>query len=137
MIFCQPAEVNDVWEIVAKATAKNELGIAAKVAPKPVDEDPRKDRLICVYTTDFRDKSDVGRVLQKLRELRLVETRGRPIYYKPGKLAQCNMLGWFTNLEEMHLRTLGYRMAILGASKHRYIVRWISSRPKRIVAAKH
>ncbi|RSL39770.1 hypothetical protein CEP53_013816 [Fusarium sp. AF-6] len=83
MLFCPPAEVNDVWDIVAKATANNELGIAAKVAPKPVDEDSRRDRLICVYTTDFADKADVGRVLQKLRELRLVEARGRPIYYKP------------------------------------------------------
>ncbi|KAF5004529.1 hypothetical protein FDECE_8984 [Fusarium decemcellulare] len=83
MLFCPPAEVNDVWEIVAKATANNELGIAAKVAPRPVDEDSRKDRLICVYTTDFADKADVGRVLQKLRELKLVEARGRPIYYKP------------------------------------------------------
>ncbi|CAM1503679.1 Fc.00g012700.m01.CDS01 [Cosmosporella sp. VM-42] len=83
MLFCPPAEVNEVWEIVAKATANNELGIAAKVAPKPEDEDPRRERLICVYTTDFRDAADVGRVLQKLRELRLVEARGRPIYYKP------------------------------------------------------
>lgn len=85
MLFCPPDEVNEVWEIVAKATANNELGIAAKVAPKPEDEDPRNDRLICVYTTDFSDKADVGRVLQKLRELRLVEARGRPIYYKPGE----------------------------------------------------
>ncbi|KAM0230932.1 hypothetical protein ACHAP5_011229 [Fusarium lateritium] len=83
MLFCSPAEVNDVWDIIAKATANNELGIAAKVAPRPVDEDSRKDRIICVYTTDFADKADVGRVLQKLRELRLVEARGRPIYYKP------------------------------------------------------
>jgi hypothetical protein len=83
MLFCPPAEVNDVWDIVAKATANNELGIAAKVAPRPVDEDSRKDRLICVYTADFADKADVGRVLQRLRELRLVEIRGRPIYYKP------------------------------------------------------
>ncbi|KAF4955781.1 hypothetical protein FSARC_11761 [Fusarium sarcochroum] len=89
MLFCSPAEVNDVWEIIAKATANNELGIAAKVAPRPVDEDSRKDRLICVYTSDFADKADVGRVLQKLRELRLVEIRGRPIYYKPGESWWC------------------------------------------------
>lgn len=85
MLFCQPQEVNEVWAIVAKATAANELGIAAKVAPKSADGDARRDRLICVYTADFRDRSDVGRVLQKLRELRLVESRGRPIYYKPGE----------------------------------------------------
>jgi hypothetical protein len=85
MLFCPPAEVNEVWEIVAKATANNELGIAAKVAPRPIEDDSRKDRLICVYTTDFTDRADIGRVLQKLRELRLVEARGRYIYYKPGK----------------------------------------------------
>ena len=85
MLFCPPGEVNEVWRIIAKATANNELGLAAKVAPKPDNDDPRKDRLICVYTADFKDKPDVGRVLQKLRELRLVEAKGRPIYYKPGE----------------------------------------------------
>ncbi|KAM4057969.1 DNA polymerase II large subunit-like protein [Hirsutella rhossiliensis] len=83
LLFCQPADVNEIWELVAKATANNELGIAAKVAPRSPDQDQRKDRLVCVYTADFHDKADVGRVLQRLRELRLVESRARPIYYKP------------------------------------------------------
>lgn len=64
----------------------NELGIAAKVAPRSQTDDPRKDRILCIYTADFRDKADIGRVLQTLRELRLVEARGRPVYYKPGEL---------------------------------------------------
>lgn len=85
LLFCQPADVNENWELVAKATANNELGIAAKVAPRAPDQDQRKDRLICVYTMDFHDKADVGRVLRRLRELRLVESRARPIYYKPGE----------------------------------------------------
>jgi hypothetical protein len=84
MIFCTTQEVDEVWEIVARATAANQLGIAAKVAPKPVEEIIRKDRLICVYTSDFKDKADVGRVLKKLRELKLVEAKGRAVYYKPG-----------------------------------------------------
>ncbi|KAH8127361.1 DUF1917-domain-containing protein [Trichoderma asperelloides] len=83
LLFCPVSEVNEMWEIVAKATANNELGIASKVAPRSPLEDPRKDRILCIYTADFRDKADVGRVLQKLRELKLVESRGRPIYYKP------------------------------------------------------
>ena len=70
---------------MAHAVAANELGIAAKVAPKPVDADSRRDRLICIYTADFQDKADVGRVLQRLRELKLVESRSRAIYYKPGQ----------------------------------------------------
>lgn len=85
MLFCSEQDVNQVWEVVAQATAANELGIAAKVAPKPLDGDSRRDRLICVYTVDFKDKADVGRVLNKLRELKLVEARARAIYYKPGQ----------------------------------------------------
>lgn len=85
MLFCPPSEVNEVWRVVAKATAQNELGIAAKVAPRPQFDDNRKDRLICVYTTDFQDKSDVGRVLQQLKTLKLAESNQRSIYYKPGE----------------------------------------------------
>ncbi|CCF47048.1 hypothetical protein CH063_04028 [Colletotrichum higginsianum] len=85
MLFCQPKDVDEVWRVISKATANNELGIAAKVAPWNPHTDPtgRKDRIVCVYTADFGDKADVTRILQKLRELRLVETMGRPIYYKP------------------------------------------------------
>lgn len=87
MLFCQPVDVNEMWEIVAKATANNELGIAAKVAPRPQSDDSgRTDRLICVYTSDFRDQKDVLRVLRKMKELRLFDATGRGIYYKAGTL---------------------------------------------------
>ncbi|KAK2612126.1 hypothetical protein QQS21_001856 [Conoideocrella luteorostrata] len=83
MIFCSPTAVNEVWELVAGATANNELGIAAKVAPRPEFDELRKDRIICIYTADFKDKADVSRVLQRIRELRLADYYQRPIYYKP------------------------------------------------------
>ncbi|SPO01339.1 uncharacterized protein DNG_04015 [Cephalotrichum gorgonifer] len=83
MIFCDPKIVNDTWEIVARATANNELGIAAKVAPCPDESLRYRERLICVYTKDFADRRDVGRVIRRLRELRLVEARGKTLYYKP------------------------------------------------------
>ncbi|KAF9873606.1 hypothetical protein CkaCkLH20_09065 [Colletotrichum karsti] len=82
MIFCPPREVNEVWRIIARATANNELGIAAKVAPRQ-DATGKKDRIIAVYTADFSDMADVTRVLRRLRELKVVESTGRPIYYKP------------------------------------------------------
>ncbi|KHO01085.1 DNA polymerase II large subunit-like protein [Metarhizium album ARSEF 1941] len=83
MLFCPPSDVNEVWGRVARATAHNELGIAAKVSPRPQFDHVRKDRIICIYTSDFQDKSDVGRVLRQLRNLKLVGP-GRPIiYYKP------------------------------------------------------
>lgn len=84
MIFCEPSKVNAVWETVARATANGELGIAAKVAPRPEPALQARTRLICVYTRDFRDRRDTWRVLERLRVLRLVEA-GKPLYYKPGK----------------------------------------------------
>ncbi|KAK0610471.1 hypothetical protein B0T17DRAFT_544647 [Bombardia bombarda] len=80
MLFPEPgAEVDAVWAAVAKATANNELGIAAKVETR---DSPTKARLLCVYTKDFRDKVDVARVLNRLRELELVRAGRKPIYYK-------------------------------------------------------
>ena len=84
MLFVEPNMVNTVWEIIARATAQNELGIAAKVAPRDA-ADPRRSRLICIYTYDFQDKDDVGRVLLRLKQLEFVRTGGRQIYYKAGK----------------------------------------------------
>ncbi|GAP89846.1 putative DUF1917-domain-containing protein [Rosellinia necatrix] len=80
MLFCTVFEVNYVWEIIAKATANNELGIGAKVAAK-ANVDQRKERLICVYTADFSDRKDVVRVARKLKQLGLL--KGKPLYYKP------------------------------------------------------
>ncbi|KAH8904587.1 DUF1917-domain-containing protein [Coniochaeta sp. PMI_546] len=81
MLFPELNAVDDIWAIVARATAANELGVAAKVAPKGDGEGRQGSaRLICVYTRDFRDKDDVARVLQRLRELELVKANSRPIY---------------------------------------------------------
>ncbi|KAI3319945.1 DUF1917-domain-containing protein [Xylariaceae sp. AK1471] len=80
MLFCTVFEVNEIWAIIAKATANNELGIAAKVAPKS-KVDQRTERLICVYTADFSDKKDVTRVAERLKQLGLVKSK--PLYYKP------------------------------------------------------
>jgi len=81
MLFCNPSEVNEVWAVVARATCNNELGTVAKVAPD--NGEPGKVRLICIYTKDFNDLGDVERVVRKMRNLGLVTTSGKPIYYKP------------------------------------------------------
>lgn len=81
MIFCQSNEVNAVWSVVARATADNVLGIAAKVAP---DGGDGRDRVICIYTKDFTNVKDVTRVVQKMRDLGLVTLKEKPIYYKCG-----------------------------------------------------
>jgi hypothetical protein len=89
MLFCEVAEVDAIWTTVARATASNDLGIAAKVAPRGYDD--RQPRLVCVYTEDFTDMNDVARVLKKMLDLGLLSMKGRPIYYKCGEsLADCN-----------------------------------------------
>jgi hypothetical protein len=82
MLFISNNTVNAVWSVVAKATANNELGVAAKVAPYDPLSDQRSPRLICIYTKDFTDMEDITRVVSKMRDLGLVEMKGRPIYYK-------------------------------------------------------
>ena len=94
MISSDAADVDETWAAVARATAKNELGIAAKVEPRPDPstqylpggvEYQQQQRLICVYTVDFADVADVRRVARRLRELGLVPPRGKPLFYKPGQ----------------------------------------------------
>ena len=86
LIFCQTEEVNAVWSAIAQATASNDLGIAAKVSPgDPENLDDRKPRVICVYTRDFTDTKDVSRVVHKLKDLGIIEPRGKAIHYKCGK----------------------------------------------------
>ena len=88
MLFPTPDDVNRIWSLVATATANGELGHAAKVATDDGSGNATP-RLICVYTEDFPDMSDVRRVLGRLVDMGLViknkkgpmgEERG--IYYK-------------------------------------------------------
>ena len=81
MLFPEPGTVNNVWSKVARATANNELGISAKVAARDESEG---EHLVCIYTSDFRDKDDIARVLSRLRQLDLVRQGGKQIYYKCG-----------------------------------------------------
>lgn len=99
MLFRKARDIDQAWGAIAKATANDELGIAAKVAPRPEGDegdgygDEKSERLICVYTKDFRDLEDVRRVARALRELGLIPPRGRPLYYKPGQsIRLCSLL---------------------------------------------
>ena len=99
MLFPAPDRVNSAWSKIAKATANNELGLAAKVAAAVSDEeDPNKARLICIYTDDFEDKKDVKRVCQRLAALGFVNGtgatgEGRAIYYKADAYTYLNIMG--------------------------------------------
>jgi hypothetical protein len=85
MLFPIGEDVDRVWRVVAEGTVEGSLGYAAKVAADEGNSD-RGGRLIGVYTEDFSDREDVGRVLRALVDKGLVSRKGSSgIYYKPGK----------------------------------------------------
>ncbi|KAL8797521.1 MAG: hypothetical protein Q9195_000337 [Heterodermia aff. obscurata] len=87
MLFVAVGEVDSVWGKVATGTAEGELGVAAKVAAAAAGGEGR-ERLICVYTRDFEERGDVGRVVRGLKGLGLLwdgDGKERVIYYKCGE----------------------------------------------------
>ncbi|KAF1963437.1 DUF1917-domain-containing protein [Byssothecium circinans] len=78
MLFPGLDDVSRIWRLIVDAVINNRLGSSAKVAP---DNGEDGERLICVYTKDFRDKEDILRVLQELVSMGVVGS-GRPIHYK-------------------------------------------------------
>lgn len=79
MLFPALGDLNRVWKAVVEATIDNRLGPLSKVA---TDDGKPTERLICVYTKDFRDTDDVLRVLKELVSINLVKSPERPVYYK-------------------------------------------------------
>ncbi|KAL3426127.1 hypothetical protein PVAG01_02918 [Phlyctema vagabunda] len=125
LLFTPPESVNEVWECVARATMDNELGIAAKVSPFQLEQ-RRQDRVICIYTKDFEDKDDLARVVKKMQELRLIDNRGKAIYYKPDAYTYLDLKR--DNLYDIKPSLYSSTEFLLGKSKK------VESRSKRKLA---
>ncbi|KAI8938647.1 hypothetical protein NX059_004517 [Plenodomus lindquistii] len=78
MLFPKSTDVNRIWSKVVQGVIDDRLGCTAKVAT----DDGADERLICVYTKDFRNVEDVSRVLAELEAMGLLHP-ARTIYYKP------------------------------------------------------
>ncbi|KAL5365732.1 hypothetical protein BJX96DRAFT_18907 [Aspergillus floccosus] len=92
MLFLTPDRIDEFWAAIVEATARGELGIAAKVA---TDEGKGQDsaRLLAVYTRDYADRDDVKRVIEKLVDLDLVKEDERPVYYKCDAYTYLQIMG--------------------------------------------
>lgn len=78
LIFPASDDLPLVWRRVAEATAAGELGPCSKVGSwEP--EHATKPTVICVYTKDFTNLTDVKRVLSNLDKLNILK---KPIVYK-------------------------------------------------------
>jgi hypothetical protein len=78
LVFVPCENVDKVWSRIARATEHDLLGISAKVSTAVPNGYDASRHLICVYTNDFRQKDDVARVLNALREIGII---GK-LYYK-------------------------------------------------------
>lgn len=81
MLFPSLSDLPRIWRLVAEHTAAGKLGPVSKVATYE-PENEKKGTLICVYTYDFNDYSDVRRVLLELLGLEVFGCEGRQVYYK-------------------------------------------------------
>jgi hypothetical protein len=73
LLFFDESVVDEHWARIAKAVKSGKLGISAKVVTAMghfvnSGYDP-KNRVVCVYTLDFRDREDVMKVRGGLRRL--------------------------------------------------------------------
>jgi Bles03-like protein len=79
LIYSAPENINDVWKAVAQAFIQEELGNSIKVPTATPEEGDTERYLICVYTANYLDTSDVQRVRDRLRSLGFDAV----LYYKP------------------------------------------------------
>ncbi|KAF2134827.1 DUF1917-domain-containing protein [Dothidotthia symphoricarpi CBS 119687] len=81
MLFLKLEDITRVWKKIVDAVINNRLGPIVKIAPEDGNPD---ERLVCIYTRDFRQEEDVLRVLRVLQELVAMGLTGsgKPLYYK-------------------------------------------------------
>jgi hypothetical protein len=71
LVFVDAQDVDSVWACIKQATSEGRLGGRSKVAtakPNPHATDHR-NQIICIFTYDWRDETDVRRVREELRRL--------------------------------------------------------------------
>src|ERR687897_3760074 len=69
LLLVPAEEVDERWPAIAGATVVGSLGIAAKVSTAAHPRNADGKHVICVYTVDCQDHTDVARVLAMLRYL--------------------------------------------------------------------
>lgn len=71
VLFPFSTRVDEVWNRIARATVRGDLGTAAKVTTRLADGS--RVHALCVYVRSFADVNDVTRVLRALQSLGIVK----------------------------------------------------------------
>ena len=74
MLWPVGEEAIEVWQVIVELTQQNILGSQAKISCR----EEEKEHVICVYTLDSDDLSDLQRIVNKLRES--IDPKHRLIY---------------------------------------------------------
>ena len=71
LLFVNKREIDDTWKKIRQETVEERLGCSSKVSTKKgwMYHGMPDDYVICVHTPDYKDKDDVFRVRDRLREL--------------------------------------------------------------------
>lgn len=75
LVFVGVSDVDKVWKRIKKATEDGRLGNSSKVSTmkrSPLSRDSGQ-KVICVYTYDWKDKEDVMRIRGELRSLGVLD----------------------------------------------------------------
>ena len=86
LVYESEQSINSNWNQIANSTLKGELGIDTKVSTAR-QVGTSKEYVVCVYTGNYLDTTDVNRVRQRLRELGYVQK----LYYKPDLYTYLNI----------------------------------------------
>lgn len=71
LLFDRIEKIDEYWELIKMATLKGTLGPSSKVSTSKINPNSvdHSIRVICVFTEDFNDRSDVRRVEMGIRSL--------------------------------------------------------------------
>ena len=71
LLFINKKNVDDVWKMIRQETINENLGSSSKVSTKKgwLSKGMPEDYVICVHTPNSKDKEDVDRVRNHLRQL--------------------------------------------------------------------
>ena len=78
LCFIKPEFIDAAWEQISDATQQGLLGGRAKCSTRKGWKGGDNEYVICIYTYDYKDTTDVMRIREELRELGFT----KPIPYK-------------------------------------------------------
>lgn len=89
LLFPSTDEVDQTWPVIREATKQGKFGGYSKVVYNP----RKTESVMCIYTYDYQDRTDILRVRQELRALGFTrklaykadETTMKGIYRQPGQ----------------------------------------------------